>query len=92
MDRPPKKLNGADVLVWAPLDDSVAATSLCTDADGPVSALAVCVLAGPPRQYCLFHCDRRWRVLADTEHDTLELAQCEAEAEYRGVTPLWRAR
>ena len=94
---PPKKLDGADVLVWAPLEDSVVATGFCThtvagETIQPPTALAICVHFDQTRTYYLLHCDQDWRVLADTSHDTLELAQLQAEAEYTGVTILWRAR
>jgi hypothetical protein len=97
MRPPPKKLDGADVLLWAPLDESVTATGFCTHnvagADvGPADALAICVDSEPSREYYLFHCDRSWRVLTDTCHDTIELAQRQAEAEYTGVSALWRSR
>jgi hypothetical protein len=94
MGPPPKKIDGADVLVWAALDESVTATGYCTDSAargdaGPAAALAICVYFD---QYGLFHCDRHWRVLGNTSHDTLELAQRQAEAEYAGVSKLWRPR
>jgi hypothetical protein len=94
---PPKKLDGADVLVWAPLDESVTPTDYCTHtvagaAVEPAAALAICVYFDQTREYYLFHCDRAWRVLTDTCHDTLELAQRQAEAEYVGVSVLWRPR
>lgn len=94
---PPRKLGGSDVLLWAPLDRSVTPTGYCTHtvagvAIGPVAALAICVCFDQTREYYLFHCDRAWRALADTCHDTLELAQRQAEAEYTGVSALWRVR
>ena len=94
---PPKKLDGADVLVWASLDRSVTPTGFCTHTVagaevGPAAALAICVYFDQTRDYYLFHCDRVWRVLADTCHATLELAQRQAEAEYAGVSALWRVR
>ncbi len=97
MTPPPKKLDGANVLVWAPLDDSVVATGFCIHTvggkliTGP-AALAICVYSEQTSEYYLFHCDKSWRVLADTCHDTLELAQRQADAEYAGVSALWRAR
>jgi hypothetical protein len=95
MRPPPKKLDGADVLVWAMLDESVTATGFCMHTVagaelGPVAALAICVYSDQTREYYLFHCDPEWLVLTDTCHDTLELAQRQAEAEYAGVSPLWR--
>jgi hypothetical protein len=97
MHPPPKKLDGADVVVWAALDDSVSATGFCTHTvDGapmaPAAALAICVYSENPWQYYLFHCDQEWRVVTDTCHDTLELAQRQAEAEYARVAALWRTR
>lgn len=94
---PPKKLDGADVLVWAPLDNGVPPTGYCTHTlagaeVGPAASLAICAYFDRTRVYYLFHCDRAWRVLADTCHDTLELAQRQAEAEYTGVSARWRAR
>src|SRR5947209_3838464 len=95
MKPPPKKLDGADVLVWAPLDDSVTATGYCTHTVGGeqvewAAALAICVYLDQTREYYLFHCDGSWRVLANTCQETLELAQRQAEAEYAGVSALWR--
>lgn len=97
MKAPPKKLGGAHVLVWAPIDESVKPTGFCThlvdgQKIGPAAALAICVPPGEMPEYFLYHCDASWRVMADTWHDTLELAQRQAEAEYRGVSGLWRPR
>jgi hypothetical protein len=97
MGPPPKALDGADLLVWATLDEWVTPTGYCSHsvagADlGPADALAVCVYADRTREYYLFHCDRQWQVLTDTLHDTLELAQRQAEAEYAGVSGRWRLR
>ena len=97
MGPPPKKLDGADVLVWAALDESVTATGYCTHTVGgaemgPADALANCVYSGSVPEYYLFQCDRSWRVLTDTCHDSLELAQLQAEQEYAGVSALWRTR
>jgi hypothetical protein len=91
-------LGGAHVLLWAPIDQTVTPTGFCTHLNHggqsiePAAALAVCVPPEEPPQYYLFHCDPSWRVLADTWHETLELAQRQAEAEYRGVSALWRPR
>ena len=97
MGPPPKTLDGADVLIWAPLNEGVIPTGYCTHsvagADmGPADALAICVYSDPAPEYYLFHCDRAWRVLTDTAHDTLELAQRQAETEYTGVSARWRLR
>ena len=97
MAPPPKKLDGADVLVWATLGKSVSPTSYCSHTVGgaevgPAAALAICVYFDRTLEYYLFHCDQMWRVLDDTCHDTLELAQRQAEAEYAGVASLWRTR
>jgi hypothetical protein len=94
MRPPPKKLNGADVLLWASIDQTVTPTSFCTLSDNgeSVAGLAVCACDDPMLRYRLFRCDESWRVLADTRHDTIELAQREAEAEYAGTSALWRAR
>lgn len=92
----PKKLGGAELLLWAALDERVTATDYCTrivagGVVGPAAALAICVY---PQQagFYLFHCNEAWEVKADTWHDTLELAQRQAEAEYAGVSALWRTR
>ena len=99
MRSPPKNVGGANVLLWAVLDESVVPTAFCTHSvcGSPidtVAGLAICVYSDQLvlGQYYLFHCDELWEVLADTCHDTLELAQRQAEAEYRGVTSLWRSR
>jgi hypothetical protein len=97
MRPPPKRLDGADVLLWAPIDETVTPTGYCTHLVGgtelgPAAGLAICVYSDQVPQYYLFHCDESWRVLADTCHDTLELAQRQAEAEYAGVAKLWRTR
>lgn len=97
MPPPPKKLNGADVLLWAPIDETVSPTGFCThsvhgEVLGPAAGLAICAYFDKVPQYYLFHCDELWRVIADTWHDTLELAQRQAEGEYKGISALWRPR
>jgi hypothetical protein len=52
---------------------------------GPAAALAICQYDG--EAYCyLFYCDAAWNVVADTWHQSLELALRQAAFEYRGLS------
>jgi hypothetical protein len=96
MARSPRKVCGADLLVWATINETITSPADCGWArrspdDARVVTIAICVSGGDVRHFHLFHCDQAWRVLAQSDHDTLELAQRQAETEYPGVSAFWRA-
>jgi hypothetical protein len=40
--------------------------------------------------YFLMYCDREWKMITDTCHDTVEAAKHQAEVEYEGVSSTWQ--
>src|SRR6266852_3598997 len=89
MEAPPPTLDGARVLRYAVVDDSVVPTGntvhrVGNKVLGPAAALAICQQDGEDYFY-LFYCDAQWNVVTDTWHQSLELAFEQAEFEYRGL-------
>jgi hypothetical protein len=94
MGHTPSEIDGARVLRYAVVDESVRATRNCKHSVlaqkmGPARALAICPYEGEPGFY-LFSCDSSWQVLTDTWHETMEDALRQAEFEYEGITANWR--
>jgi hypothetical protein len=95
MDVPPREVAGAIVLCYAIIDERCHPTGNCKhrllhrkEPLGPAAGLVVCRYAGESGFY-LFSCDRHWRGLADTWHQTEEEARRQAEFEYEGVSHIW---
>lgn len=91
---PPTELDGARVLAFAVVDESVVPTGGTVHRVGnevlaPVAGLAIARYDGEA-QYYLIYCDWEWRVITDTSHTRLELAREQAEFEYQGVSGRWR--
>ena len=91
----PKVIDGARVITFAVIDDSVTSTGRTThwiDGDklGAVAGLAI-ARYDRDGEFYLFYCDAQWQVLSDTCHITEELARAQAEFEYAGVSACWRA-
>ena len=90
---PPPVLDGARVLAYAIMDDSVVYTgrsTLYVDGKmlGAVPRLAVCQ-DHDANDVLLLFCDEKWNSLGATGCPSLEEAQQRAEAEYRGVSAKW---
>jgi hypothetical protein len=96
MGEPPELLDGARVLAFALVDESVVSTAgtahrIGDEVLGPAAGLAIARYDGDA-QFYLFYCDSAWQVVTDTCHPSLELAREQAEFEYRGVSARWRSR
>lgn len=90
---PPPVLDGARVLSYAIVDNSVTYTShstLYVDGKllGIVPRLAICQNLHN-EDILLFFCDEQWEVLGVTNHPSIRNAQERAESEYRGVSAKW---
>lgn len=90
---PPPILDGARVLAYAVLDDSVVHTGRSTlyvdgKALGLVPRLAICQDLDAKDVLLLF-CNEQWHSLGAVSHSSLKEAQERAEIEYRGVFPKW---
>lgn len=93
---PPCEVEGAKVLRYALVDESIRATGSCKHWIGgkmveSARALVICQYGGEPGYY-LFSCDSSWQVVTDTWHETMEGALRQAEFEYEGITVNWRDR
>ena len=88
---PPPILNGARVIRYAIVDDTVTPTGKTVHrfhlggVMGPAAALAICQ-NDEEECYYLFYCDAEWNVLTDGWHESLELALRQADFEYRGLS------
>lgn len=89
---PPPVLDCARVLYHAQIDKSVGyrgRTLLFVDGKelGPVPCMAICEHAKVG--ILLFHCNRDWRVLGCSGHDTVPAAKKKAEWIYPGLGKHW---
>jgi hypothetical protein len=94
MSAAPAEIDGATVVAYAVVDESVRPTGgtvhrVAGDILEPAARLAICCYEHSAGYY-LFYCDYNWQVLTDTYHDNLEAAKSQAEFEYSGITPRWR--
>ncbi len=96
MGEPPEELDGARVLTFAVLDESIVPTGRTRhevggELMGPATGLVIAQFHGNGGFY-LYYCDSDWQVVTDTYHDSMVAAQEQAEYEYRGVSARWRTR
>lgn len=94
MGPPPASLDGAEIVLFTPIDHRHRPTGRCRhlvagDLQGPAEALAICRYPGDDGCY-LFGCDASWGVVTDTFHATVDEAMQQAEFEYEGVAATWR--
>lgn len=91
---PPGSIDGARLVRWAPIDARHRRTDAgCSRVDGGAADLPAAVVVCEDLAtggFFLFHCDVRWRVLADTWHESLERASAQAESEFPGLAATWR--
>jgi hypothetical protein len=92
VSEPQDSIDGARVLAFAAIDDSVTSTGRTvhragTEVLGPFSGLVIARYDGD-NQFYLFYCDQDWRVVSDTLHSSEESARKQADFEYRGLD--WR--
>jgi hypothetical protein len=93
MDPCPNKIDGAEVLAWAALDDTTSPTGNSTHivrgtAMQPASGLAICRYDHDQGFY-LFYCDSAWCPQTDTYHDTMDDAKAQASFEYNNLQTRW---
>jgi hypothetical protein len=104
MNRPPAVLDGAEVLEYAIVDDSVRFTGRLhlyhgDNRIGPVPRLAICKDPDMP-ELLLFHCDSSWNVLGaqiwnspDVPAITsVDQVKEKAESFYKGISEKWIKR
>lgn len=94
LEAAPRRIGGADVIVFTPIDERHRFTGGCRQvvagvAGWPAAGLAICRYEGEDSVY-LFGCDERWSGVTDTWHPTVEDAMRQAEFEYEGVTATWQ--
>lgn len=94
MEKPPKIVGGAKVILYSPVDGRHRHTRNCKqivagELMGAANGLAICQYE---RENCfyLFGCDEDWNTVTDTWHKTLEEAKAQAEFEYEGVNKTWQ--
>lgn len=96
MHPPPPLLDGATVLLWAPLTETNPKTgAVRLFADGieqsTFSALAVAEHPDSPNSgVYLFYCDDRWQVLNDSLYRDFNEARKEAELQFLHLENSWR--
>jgi hypothetical protein len=89
-DELPRTLDGAKVLRYAPVAESVESTGRTRHFKGsllgPASALAIARYEDSPESgYYLFYLDDGGVVVTDTNHDSMEAALDQAAFEYAGL-------
>ncbi len=94
MDMPPPILDGAKVLAYATVDQSVVRVRenlLYVDGKplGPVPNLAICNYP-IESEHLLFFCTEAWEVLGCGGYASLEETKDRAEREYRGIESRWQ--
>ena len=94
MDSAPRKINGASVILFTPIDQRHRHTGrwkqiVSGDLLGPAAVLAICQYEGEANFY-LFGCDAAWNSVTDTWHQTIEEAMGQAEIEYEGAAKTWQ--
>ena len=92
MSEPQASIDGARILAFAVINDSVKSTDrtvhkVGNEVLGPFSGLVIAQYDGDD-QFYLFYCDQDWRVVSDTLHPSEESARKQADFEYRGLD--WR--
>ena len=95
MKTPPKKLDGADLILFSQIDERHIHTQNCKQLVagqlmGAANGLAICQYDGEVVVY-LFGCDENWNTITDTFHETIEDAKKQAEFEYEGVSKTWQS-
>ncbi len=93
-ERPPRLLHDRQAVCFARLDAGAQPTRKLVHVQGghelgPFRGLAI--TQDPSGFFSLLYCDAHWRPLADTWHETLELAKAQAELEYEGVSQAWQS-
>ena len=92
---PPPELDGANVLAYAVLDETVTYTGRITSfMDGklidPVPRLIIAHNQYEPRDYLLFYCNSEWEVLGAGGYSSLSEAKHSAEVAYAGSCNKWQ--
>ena len=92
-DKPPVIIDSAKVLKYAIVDSSVEwQDGLCLFVDGKrvgqVPKLAICQNY-KARDYLLFFCNAKWKVLGVTGYKTLTETKEKAERAYKGIRKKW---
>jgi hypothetical protein len=91
---PPRRIGGATVLLFSPIDGRHRPTGGLEHVgagvrQGPAARIAICHDEGDDCFY-LFGCNERWESITDTWHQSLEEAMQQAEVEYVGVSKTWQ--
>lgn len=95
MNKPPQEIDGANVLLFAEIDERQKHTGMTRHfVDGELMKafprLAICQYEGEESCY-LFYCDENWETITDTLHSNLDEAKKHAELEYEGVSETWKS-
>ena len=90
----PDQLDGAQLLCFSVLDDRHTPTSATRHTvDGEhisdFAGLAICKYRDTEDEFYLFYCDRKWNVITDTCHQSLDDAKSQAAFEFGGVADAW---
>jgi hypothetical protein len=91
---PPHQIDGADVVLFTPLDARHRSTESTRHIGGfssePVAGLAICHYPADS-QFYLFSCTAAWGCITDTCHGSLQEAKAQAEFEHQGSMSTWLA-
>jgi len=94
MKKPPANLDGARVLKYAILDESVIHTGkIALYVGGKLMRLAACIAIckyDGKDNYFIIYCNKNWRSFGAAGHKTIEEAMSSLEKEYSGITNKWQ--
>ena len=94
MKKPPTILDGANVLKYAILDNSVIHTGKISfyvggKLKGPAAGIAICKYEDKDN-YIIIYCNRNWRSFGAAGYKTIQEAMNSLEKEYSGITAKWQ--
>ena len=90
----PTDLDGFHLLKYAVFDKTVVRTGntrhIVPGTNPEPDRIAICK-SPDDESYYLFYCDSQWNVITDTLHQTVEIAEQQAEFEFKNVELMWQS-
>ena len=92
MEKPPKKIDGAEVLCFTIGEQNFGVCQVKNSGEQlSIKALAICTYPDSKDEFYLFACDDKWDVVADLWYSDLNEAQKDAERYYETGPLKWES-